>query len=58
MAVYGLPIGLLASGGLANVLGITAALAISAIVGMAFTVLVAVRLSALWRLSRAGQTSL
>ncbi len=52
MAVYGLPIGLLTTGGLADVLGITTAMAISGAVGMFFTLLVTVRLRGLWRLSQ------
>jgi len=51
MAVYGLPIGLLATGGLADVLGITTAMAISGAVGIFFTLLVTVRFRGLWRLS-------
>lgn len=48
MAVYGLPVGLLASGALADTLGAPIALAIISIAGAALAVLVANRLSRLW----------
>ena len=50
LAVYGLPMGLLLAGAMADVLGAPAALAISVVTGMALTMTVAVRLKGLWRL--------
>ncbi|MCI0440564.1 MAG: MFS transporter [Chloroflexi bacterium] len=50
LAVYGLPLGLLISGALADALGAPVAIALTMSVGLAFTILVAARFHALWRL--------
>ena len=51
MAVYGLPVGLLLTGALADILGTPTALAINAGMGGALTVFIVVRLKKLWRLA-------
>jgi hypothetical protein len=47
LAIYSLPLGLLVAGGLINLIGYRATASFYAIVGLAFTVLIAVR----WRAS-------
>ena len=49
LAVYGLPIGLLISGGLADIWTIQIALLINAIVGIVFGIGIAISISSLWR---------
>jgi MFS family permease len=49
LAVYGLPIGLLLSGALADASSVQVALTVNATVGMIFTVVIAASLSKLWR---------
>ena len=50
LAVYGLPIGLLISGGIADGVSVSAALAINGIVGMVVTIAIVLRLRGVWRL--------
>lgn len=50
LAVYGLPIGLLISGAVADGFSVSAALAINGIVGMVVTVVIVLRLRDVWRL--------
>ena len=49
LAVYGLPIGLLASGAIADTLGITVALVTNGVIGVAITALIAIALRSIWR---------
>jgi MFS family permease len=49
LAVYGLPIGLLLSGALADGMSVKVALIVNATVGIAFSVIIAAFLSMLWR---------
>ena len=51
LAVYGLPIGLLISGGIADGVSVAAALAINGIVGMVVTVAIVLRFRGVWRLA-------
>ena len=51
LAVYGLPLGLLASGFLAEILGAAPALALNGLVGIAFGVVIAVAIRGVWRYS-------
>ncbi|MDA0769342.1 MAG: MFS transporter [Chloroflexi bacterium] len=51
LAVYGLPIGLLISGAVANGVGVSTALAINGVVGMVVTALIVLRLRGVWRLA-------
>ncbi len=51
LAVYGLPLGLLASGFLADLLGAPAALAVNGLVGVVFGVAIAVATRGVWRYS-------
>jgi MFS family permease len=48
LAVYGLPLGLVASGAAADAFGVSLALVINGVVGIVFTVLIAVWLRKLW----------
>jgi MFS family permease len=49
LAVYGLPIGLLISGGIAESISVSAALAINGIVGIVVTIAIVLRLREVWR---------
>ena len=49
LAVYGLPLGLLASGAIADTLGITFALVGNGVIGIAITVAIVLALRAIWR---------
>ena len=49
LAVYGLPLGLLASGAIAETLGITVALIGNGIVGIGFTIVIVLALRGIWR---------
>ena len=49
LAVYGLPIGLLLSGAMADRLSVKVALIVNATVGIVFAVVIAAFLSELWR---------
>ena len=50
LAVYGLPIGLLISGAIADGLGVQTALAINGVVGIVITVAIVLRFRGVWRL--------
>jgi predicted MFS family arabinose efflux permease len=54
LAVYGLPIGLLISGALADAFGVHTALIINAVVGILFTMLIAAWLRQLWHSGHTG----
>ena len=49
LAVYGLPLGLLASGAIADTVGITFALIGNGVIGIAITVAIVLALRGIWR---------
>ena len=51
LAVYGLPLGLLASGFLAEILGASLALVVNGLVGIVFGIIIAVAIRGVWRYS-------
>ncbi len=51
LAVYGLPLGLLASGFLAEILGASLALIVNGLVGIVFGIIIAVAIRGVWRYS-------
>ena len=57
LAVYGLPLGLLASGALADLLGASVALTVNGAIGIAFGILIAVLTRQVWRYTPASQSS-
>ena len=51
LAVYGLPIGLLVSGGMADAFSVSTALAINGVIGIVVTVVIVLRFRGVWRLA-------